>query len=54
MECSVRQMREWMEEFLCRMKVERNLSENTRKAYACDLTGFCRWLESGEAGMLDA
>lgn len=54
MECSVRQMREWMEEFLCRMKVERNLSENTRKAYACDLKGFCRWLESGEAGMLDA
>ena len=40
MKCELAQLEEYSQEFLKRMKVERNLSQNTLKAYptACALT----------------
>jgi site-specific recombinase XerD len=38
------QFRAAIDEFIHFCAVERQLSDNTLQAYACDLTAFCRWL----------
>ncbi len=54
MHCSERQLKDWTEEFLTQLRVERNLSENTRKAYGCDLNCFRRWAADRGVEQVDA
>lgn len=37
-----------LQEFLDRLSIERNLSENTLYAYRCDIRSFIRWMEEME------
>ena len=54
MKCSMEELQNWIRDFLVQMKVERNLSDNTLKAYACDLNSFYEWKKIREEKALDA
>jgi integrase/recombinase XerC/integrase/recombinase XerD len=53
MKCELAQLEEYSQEFLKRVKVERNLSQNTLKAYRCDLNCFFAWIKRRAVEELD-
>lgn len=44
MKCDLRQLEERVMEFISLLKIERNLSKNTLKAYLCDMRCFMDWI----------
>ncbi|MEY8337982.1 tyrosine-type recombinase/integrase [Lachnospiraceae bacterium 62-35] len=44
MKCDLQKIKEFSNEFIKRLKTERNLSHNTLKAYSCDLNHFLYWI----------
>ncbi len=53
MKCELQQLKDYAAEFIMLLKVERNLSVNTLKAYSCDMNCFFSWIQLRKIQILD-